>query len=335
MTTLRWGLIGASDIAATALVPAMRALGHQVLAVLSSSSERGRAYAAANDIPSATTDLAELLSGSDVDAVYISTTNDLHHPQTLAAAAAGKHVLCEKPLAMTMVQAREMVAACKAAGVVLATNHHLPAAGTHRAIRRLVSDGAVGKPLAVRVFHAGQLPERLRGWRLTSRERGGGVILDLTCHDASVVRAILGSDALQAAAVAVRQGPWAAATEDAVVTALRYEGDVLVQTHDAFTVPNAATGVQVHGSDGSILATDVMSGEPAGRVVLRTSEGEREVPVPDRRGLYEVTVEAFATAVAGAGRPVVDGADGARALGVALAVREAAESGRTVAVPRV
>jgi 1,5-anhydro-D-fructose reductase (1,5-anhydro-D-mannitol-forming) len=99
MTGLRWALVGASDIAVTRVVPAMRRLGHEVSAVLSTSPERGRVYAAANGIPWATTDLDALLARDDVDAVYISTTNELHHPQTLAAAAAGKHILREKPLA--------------------------------------------------------------------------------------------------------------------------------------------------------------------------------------------------------------------------------------------
>jgi 1,5-anhydro-D-fructose reductase (1,5-anhydro-D-mannitol-forming) len=330
---LRWGLIGASDIAATRIVPAMRRLGHEVSAVLSSSPERGRAYAAANAIPWATTDLDELLA-REVDAVYISTTNELHHRQALAASAAGKHVLCEKPIALSVEEAWEMIAASRAAGVVLATNHHLPAAGTHRAIRRLVAEGAVGQPLAVRVFHAVHLPERLQGWRLTGQGRGAGVILDVTSHDAAALRAILGRDAVEAAAVAVRQGPWAAVAEDAVVSALRYEGEVLVQTHDAFTVAFAGTGLEVHGSEGSIVATDVMTQDPAGRVMLRDRSGEREMPVPDRRDLYEVALEAFAAAVVGAARPLVDGVDGAQALAVALAVKEAAESGRTVAVAR-
>jgi 1,5-anhydro-D-fructose reductase (1,5-anhydro-D-mannitol-forming) len=334
VTGLRWGLVGASDIAATRILPAMRNLGHEARSVLSSSPERGRAYAAANGIPESTTDLAALLASTEIDAVYISSTNELHHGQTLAAAAAGKHVLCEKPLALSLDDAWEMVAASEAAGVVLATNHHLPAAGTHRAIRELVSAGAVGKPLAVRVFHAVRLPEHLQGWRLTAKGRGGGVILDITCHDAAAVRAILGSDAQEAAALAVRQGPWSAPSEDAVVSALRYEGDVLVQTHDAFTIAFAGTGLQVHGTEGSILATDVMTQEPVGRVVLRTSAGEREVPPPDRRDLYEVALEAFERAVRGEGRPLVDGVDGARALAVALAVKEAAESGRTVTVYR-
>jgi 1,5-anhydro-D-fructose reductase (1,5-anhydro-D-mannitol-forming) len=90
----------------------------------------------------------------------------------------------------------------------------------------------------------------------------------------------------------------------------------------------------VHGSEGSIVATGVMTQDAGGRVMLRDGSGEREVPVPDRRDLYEVALEAFAASVGGAGRPLVDGGDGAHALAVALAVKEAAESGRTVAVAR-
>jgi 1,5-anhydro-D-fructose reductase (1,5-anhydro-D-mannitol-forming) len=88
----------------------------------------------------------------------------------------------------------------------------------------------------------------------------------------------------------------------------------------------------VHGSEGSIVGTDVMTQDPVGRVVLRTEAGEREVEPPDRRDLYEVAIEAFAAAVGGSGRPLVDGFDGVRALAVALAVKEAAESGRTVPI---
>jgi 1,5-anhydro-D-fructose reductase (1,5-anhydro-D-mannitol-forming) len=332
VSRLRWGLIGASNIAAWRVIPALRALGHEAAGVMSSSAERGRAFAAENGIDWSTTDIQELVGRDDVDAVYISTTNQLHRPQTLVAAAAGKHVLCEKPLAMTLEDAWEMVDTCTRANVTLAANHHLPAAGTHRLLRQLVADGAIGEPVAVRVFHAGLLPERLRGWRISSPERGGGVILDVTSHDAAAVYAILQREPVEAAAVAVRQGPWDARAEDAVVAALRYEGDVLVQTHDAYTVPHAGSGLEVHGSEGSIIATDVMTGEPVGRVVLRTRSGEHEVDPPDRRSLYEVALDAFAAAVRGEGRPVVDGVDGTRALAVALAVKRAAVERKAVPI---
>jgi 1,5-anhydro-D-fructose reductase (1,5-anhydro-D-mannitol-forming) len=331
MSALRWGLVGASDIAATRMIPAMRRVGHEVSAVYSSSPERAAAYATANAIDDTASRLDVLLSRDDVDAVYISTTNELHHEQTLAAAAAGRHVLCEKPLALSMPEAWSAVAACEAAGVVLAANHHLPGAATHREIRRLVADGAIGQPLAARVFHAVRLPERLRGWRLRQPGAGAGVILDITCHDASVTNALLGTPE-QAAAIAVRQGPWDAAVEDAAMAVIRYQGHVLAQTHDAFTIDYAGTGLEVHGTDASIIATNVMTQDPIGTVLLRDSSGTREIAIPDRPDLYDLVLTAFAAAVDEEEQPTVSGVEGARAVAVALAVQEAATSGRAVPI---
>ena len=329
MTTLRWGLIGASDIAATRIIPAMRRLGHQVAGVSSLTENRAAEYAHQNQIPYATSDVDLLVSRDDIDAVYISTINRLHYQHTLTAAAAGKHVLCEKPVAMNLTDAWSMVRACDAAAVTFGVNHHLPCAATHREIRRLVAGGAVGQPLGVRVFHAVQLPERLATWRLTDPAAGGGVPLDITVHDAAVVNRLLRRP-LKATALGVRQGPWDAAMDDAIMSVLRYEGNVLVQTHDAFTVRYAGTGLEVHGTEGSLVARDVMTQDPAGSVLLRNSGGERELAVPGRRDLYEVSLEEFARAVEEKTEPAVTGADGARALAVALAVQEAASSGRQI-----
>jgi 1,5-anhydro-D-fructose reductase (1,5-anhydro-D-mannitol-forming) len=333
--TLRWGLIGASDIASTRIIPAMRRLGHEPIAVLSSSPVHGTEFAVDNEIGLSYTSPDAMLDRPDVDAVYISTTNELHAQHAIAAAAAGKHVLCEKPLATSIQDACAIVSACAQAGVVLATNHHLPAAGTHRKARELIRQGAIGKPLAVRVFHAVMLPNRLAGWRLMNPERGGGVILDITCHSAAAIHAILGAEALEVAAVACSQGEWGARAEDAVITAMRFPADVIVQTHDAFTVGYAGTGLEVHGSEGSIIAREVMTQDPIGSLHLRDRHGEREIEMIDRRDLYDVTLEAFEGAVRGRSAPVVDGHAGLQAFAVAMAVKEAAETGRTVAVDAV
>jgi 1,5-anhydro-D-fructose reductase (1,5-anhydro-D-mannitol-forming) len=331
MTTLRWGLIGASDIAATRIIPAMRRLGHQVTGVWSTTGEHAAEYARQHQIPYFTSSIDLLVSRADIDAVYVSTINRAHCSHTLSAAAAGKHVLCEKPVAMNLTDAWSMVRACDAAGVVFGVNHHLPCAATHREIRRLVAAGAVGQPLSVRVFHAVRLPERLATWRLTDPAAGGGVPLDITVHDAAVVNRLLGQP-LSAVALGVRQGPWDAAVDDAIMSVLQYEGNVLAQTHDAFTVQYAGTGLEVHGTDGSIFGKDVMTQDPLGSVFLRDSSGERELDIPDRRDLYDVALEAFARAVEEKTEPAVTGVDGVRALAVALAVQEAAHSGSRVQI---
>jgi len=330
MTTMRWGLVGASDIAETRMVPAMRRLGHDVVAVASGSAERAATYADRNGISVSGT-VADILARDDIDAVYISSTNEHHRPQTELAAAAGKHVLCEKPLALSLEDGQAMVDACARAGVTLATNHHLPGSGIHRTIRRLVADGAVGRILAVRVHHAVLLPARLRGWRLGS-PAGGGVTMDITCHDASVLNPLLGALPADIVALAATQGPWGAAAEDAVMSTLRYADGTLVQTHDAFTIAYAPTGLQVLGSDGTIESAGAFIQDPLGTILLRDASGERAVEPEDRGDLYEINVAAFAAAVRGDGTPTSTGVDGLRAVQVALAVREAAASGRRVSI---
>ncbi len=330
--SLRWGLVGASTIAREWIIGAIRAQpGNEVVAVLSTDTRRGTDFARAQGIPSSHTDLATLLANPDVGAVYISTTNELHKMQTLAAAAAGKHVLCEKPLALSLADAREMVAACAQAGVVLATNHHLRNAATHRKIRELIRAGAIGKPLFARIFHAVYLPPHLQGWRLHNPGAGGGVILDITCHDADTLRFLLDAEAVEAAALSQQAALASGDLEDGVMAVLRFDNGVLAQLHDAFTVKHAGTGLEVHGTEGSIAARDVMTQRPAGDIVLRNASGETAVPV-EHENLYVRALRAFNTAVAGQGQPSASGEDGVRSLAVALAVQEASRTGRRVAI---
>jgi 1,5-anhydro-D-fructose reductase (1,5-anhydro-D-mannitol-forming) len=332
MPQLRWGLIGASTIAREWVLDAIRAQpGNDVSAVLSTDAGRGADFARAQGIASSHTDLARLLSDPSIDAVYVSTTNELHKPQVLAAAAAHKHVLCEKPLALTLADAREMVAACGQAGVVLATNHHLRNAATHRKIRELIRSGAIGKPLFARVFHAVFLPPHLQGWRLHKPEAGGGVILDITSHDADTLRFLLDAEPVEAVALAQHGALASRGLEDGVMAVLRFDNGVLAQLHDAFTVKHARTGLEVHGSEGSIAARDVMTQRPVGEIVLRSASGEAAVAV-EHENLYVRALRAFNAAVAGQGQPSASGEDGVKSLAVALAVQEAARTGRSVEV---
>lgn len=330
---LNWGLIGASDIAQTLMIPALRRMNQGILGLASNNADHASDFAARNEIPSQDGDfgLGRLLENPSIDAVYISSTNEHHLAHAEAAAAAGKHVLCEKPLSVDLDSARQIVAACDAHGIVLGVNHHLPAAGTHRAVRKLVRDGAIGRVLSANVRHTSLLPERLRGWRLSDRP-GAGVVMDLSCHDASVVNPLLGTRALETIAMTVRQGRWETATEDASAAVIRYEDDVLVRFHDAFTTPHTPTYLEVHGEVGSIVAPDVMTPEPIGTVLLRTARGETEVDVPDRRHTYDITIEHFARAVGGDGRPVVDGRDAVNALAVCQSILDSARTGTLVPV---
>jgi 1,5-anhydro-D-fructose reductase (1,5-anhydro-D-mannitol-forming) len=323
-----WGLIGASTIAREWMIAAIRAQpGHEVVALLSSDASRAAAFAEEHGIGRVYTELINLLADPGVDVVYISTTNELHATQAIAAAEAGKHVLCEKPLALDLSDAQAIVDACQMAGVVLGTNHHLRHAASHQAIRRLVREGAIGTPLYARVFHAVKLPPHLQGWRVQRPDAGGGVVLDITVHDADTLRFILGAEPIEATAMVRGDGP----VEDGVMAVLRFDNGTLVQLHDAFNVAHAGTGIEIHGSAGSIIGRDVMTQRPIGEVRLRNASGERVVPLQPHN-LYKQAVATFARAMRGEGAPEASGEDGVRSLAVALAVLESARSGYRVAV---
>jgi 1,5-anhydro-D-fructose reductase (1,5-anhydro-D-mannitol-forming) len=327
----KWGLIGASTIAHEWVIDAIRAVGGEIVSVMSTNAERGAKYAADHKIGKSVTNLSDLLGDAEVEAVYISTTNELHHEQVLAAAKAGKHILCEKPLATSIENAREMVRAAKAAGVIMATNHHLRGASSHRVIRDAIAAGKIGTPMSARICHAGYLPKHLQGWRLEKPQAGGGAILDLTVHDTDALRFVLGDDPVEVVALDQHGGMAKSGLEDAAMTSLRFKSGLIAQFHDGFTTPFAVTGLEVHGTEGSLIGSHNMTQKPIGRVVLRNAEGETELTL-DGGNLYERTLKAFDAAIAGTGKPLCSGEDGLWSLATGLAVMKSAATGTKVAV---
>lgn len=323
---MKWALVGASTIAAQYVIRAIRAQRDgEVLRLVSGSQERGAQYARDHGIAAAGTNLAAALADPDIDAVYVSSTNEKHFRQAMAAIAAGKHVLCEKPLAMTLADARTMVAAAEEAGVTFATNHHLRCSGSHRAVRSLIAEGRIGRVLSLRLFHAVHLPEHLRGWRINDAAAGGGVIPDITVHDADVARFLLGEDPETVVAQMNTSG-LGEGVEDSAMSVWTMPSGAMVMSHESFTHPFAGSGLEVHGTDGSIFARGVMTQEPVGEIDLVTAAGREPIAFPGH-DLYAVSVAEFERAARGEGRPAASGWDGVKSLAVALAVREAASTG--------
>ena len=327
MTNLRWGLIGASDIAATSIIPAIRAHGSTVGAVFSRSAARGAEYAEKHEIPKSFDDLHGLLSDG-VDAVYVSTTNERHHEETLEAAAAGKHVLCEKPLALSLDAAADMVRACRTAGVVMATNHGRRHDGGLRAAREVVRSGRLGTIISARTSNAVELPERLRGWRLTDVSAGAGVVLDLVVHEADTLRFVLDQDPVQVTALTGSHGMASGEVEDEVMGVLRMGSGLLASYACSFITPCGHVGLDVNGTEASLSVQRVPGHEPT--AVLRHRSGHEDIPLPEGEPLGHATVRAFEAAVRGEGEPTASGEDGLRSLAVALASLESARSRQTV-----
>ncbi|HVZ43536.1 MAG TPA: Gfo/Idh/MocA family oxidoreductase [Ramlibacter sp.] len=328
---LRWGLVGSSSVAATHMIPAIRDLcGHEIVAVMSRDRERGAAFAKAHGIAQAVTSIEELLA-LPLDAVYISSTNELHAAQAIACARAGRHVLCEKPIALTLEDAQAVVDAARKAGVVLATNHHIRNAAAVIELRSALQQGLVGDLLSVRIANSFALPANLQGWRVDS-PTGGGAILDVGVHMADSLRFILDREPLEIWGTmnSVRLGK--PGVDDNAMAVVRLEGDLFASLHVGFATPFAQRVWEFLGSRGTLVATNPNIPTPGAQLVLRDAHGTRELPFV-HRNLYEGTVRHFASAVSGEGRPAATGEDGVRSLAFALAWIESARAGRSVRIP--
>jgi 1,5-anhydro-D-fructose reductase (1,5-anhydro-D-mannitol-forming) len=224
-----------------------------------------------------------------------------------------------------------MVAACRKAGVVIGTNHHLRNAGTHRAMHEAIAAGRIGKPLFARVFHAVFLPQALQGWRIKSADAGGGVVMDITVHDADTLRFVLGEDPVEVTALLQSAGMGEGGIEDGAMGVIRFKSGLLAQFHDAFTTAHARTGFEVHGTEGSLIGTNCMTQRPIGEVVLRRADGEANLAI-DHADLYVRSVGAFVKAVAGEGKPAATGKDGLWSLATALAALKSGQDRRAVRI---
>ncbi len=205
MTTVRWGILSTADIGMTKVTPAIQAAENcEVVAIASRDRARAAAAAAELGIPAAYGTYEELLAADDIDAVYIPLPNDLHAEWTVKAAGAGKHVLCEKPLALSAPEAEEMVRACERAGVKLAEafmyRHH----PTWVEAVRLLRNGAIGELQGVQSWFSyyNDDPENIRN----RPENGGGAIMDIGCYNINASRMLFDAEPVRIEA-AVRRDP--------------------------------------------------------------------------------------------------------------------------------
>jgi predicted dehydrogenase len=205
MDTVRWGVLSTADIGMEKVTPAIQQADNcEVVAIASRDQARADAAAARLGIPKAYRSYEALLADDGIDAVYIPLPNNLHAEWAMQAAAAGRHVLCEKPLAMDAAQAAEIVEACDAAGVKLAEafmyRHH----PTWVEAVRLIDRGVIGELQAVQSWFSyfNDDPSNIRN----RTENGGGALMDIGCYNINLSRMLFHAEPTRVEA-AVRRDP--------------------------------------------------------------------------------------------------------------------------------
>jgi len=309
MREVNWGLIGAGDIVrkrvARALADAPRSA---LVAVARAQADRAEAFAATIGARRWYASTAELVADADIDAVYIATPVHLHAAQTVAAAEAGKHVLCEKPMAMSVAECDRMIDACRAHGVSLGVayyRHFYPAVAR---IKAILASGEIGAPVVAQIEAFERFdprPDDPRAWLLDPARSGGGPMMDFGCHRIEVLLNLFGSVTRASGKTTI--AAFDRRVEDTAAAVLEFERGplaTLVVTHAASEPRDTVT---IFGTRGSIRVGVLNAGD----VTVTTADGRtRAESHPPAPNLHQPLVEDFVEALAAGRPPAVPGEAG-------------------------
>jgi predicted dehydrogenase len=302
---VRWGLIGCGDIARKRVAPALSESPHsELVAVSRANRDLLDEFADAFGVPNRVADWREVAASDDIDAVYIATPVNLHAAQTIAAAESGKHVLCEKPMAMNVAECERMIAAADANGVKLGIAYYRHFYPVVRRMKELIDSGEIGKPVVAQVnafewFNPSQ--SNPRAWLLNPVISGGGPMFDFGCHRIQLLLHLLGPiktvRAVRATALFQRE------VEDTASASFEFTCGAIANVTVSHAVMEPRDSVTIWGSEGSI-ATEVLN---EGRLVVRTRDKERfEIHEP-ARNIHQPLIQDFIRAVIDEHQPLVAG----------------------------
>lgn len=299
MSKLRIGILGAARIATPFITGAKLSARAEVVAVASRDASRAKTFADAHGVPRALT-YEQLLATKEIDAVYIPLPNSLHAHWSIAAARAGKHVLCEKPLALSEAEAIEMFAAADAAGVVLLEGYPFLFQPQTLEIERRIQAGEIGQVQTIFATCGFTLsnPDDFR----FDPSMGGGALLDAGCYPVSLIRQITGDRPIRVTATA----QWHRGVDQTLAATLRFANGTLAQLSCSFATGLMRTAV-IAGSDG-IIETDysnhtIRSAAPSFSL-RRGSDWRRpaESIAVAREDGFRLEIEAFAAMIDGSER---------------------------------
>ena len=343
---IRWGVIGSGGIALRRTIPEgiVPAANAELVAVYdihaAVNQEVGRKFGAA-----AVASVAELLA-TDVEAVYVATPAHLHYQQVLGCAQAGKHVLCEKPLGMSVAEAEGMLGASKEAGVQLGAAFMMRFHCQHQAALKIVQEGKLGKPVYGRAQLSCWYPPIQGAWRQDPALGGGGSLIDMGGHSIDLLEMFFGPVVKVSCFINNTVQPYQ--PEDSAVAMLWFANGALATVDTFFCIPDEASRnvLELYGSLGSILAEGTIGQGSQGRMTAqlkreitgydaqqaREAEGGFAI-TPEPVNTYRAEIEEFSQALLERRPSLLTGEPGLRSQQVLAACYESARSGRAVTLP--
>jgi predicted dehydrogenase len=344
MDRIRWAVLGAGGIARRRTIP--EGIIPAPDAVLTAVYDPACGEEVASQFGAKACRSEDELLAEPCDAVYVATPVHLHCEQVIRAAAAGRHVLCEKPLGLSPAQAERMVAACEQSKVKLGVGLLMRFHACHREAQRLVREGRLGRPILGRAQLSCWYPPIEGAWRQDPASGGGGSLMDMGCHCIDLLEMLLGPTRRVFCSTGRLVHDYR--SEDTAVVLLEFASGARGVVDTLFNVPDSSSRnrLEVYGSAGSLL-TEGTIGQGAAGTLQWLSEAEQDQdynPLQQRAGgngtllspppvnTYRAQIEAFSAAVRNNTAPPVDGRHGLWNQRIVAACYESARTGSPVTI---
>lgn len=311
MQKVKWGVIGAGGIADRRTLPGMMLSDKcELVAVMEVNEEQSKALAQKYNAKHAYTTADELLSNEEIEAVYIASPVKFHKDQVIAAAKAGKHVLCEKPIAVQMADSASAQAACEDAGVLAAAGFMMRYHSLHRKMREIVTSGKLGQVVSCRAQMNCWYPDIPGNWRQQKAQSGGGALMDLGIHCIDLLEYILDSKCQSVMAMCDTK-TFAYDIEDSANVMLKLQNGAVAYVDTNFNIPDDAVTcrLEIMGTKGSIIAENTISQVESGTLTCRfidqgaynamqdRTETQVETFLPEDGNMYTKELDSFSESI--------------------------------------
>jgi len=350
---VQWGVIGCGGIAARRTIPEFvkMASNAEIASVMDVDPSRAADVAARFNVPHHCTSETELLD-RDIQAVYIATPQDCHCRQVVQAAKAGKHILCEKPIAISLAEVDQIEAACREAGVKFMLGFCMRFNVYNRKVREIFQVGGIGQMVMGRAQLTCWYPPIKGAWRQDVSRSHGGALIDMGTHCLDLLEWISGSTIVEVAAFQdLLTHAYPTRIEDTSTVLLRFSNGAHGIVDNYFNVPDAAAQdtLELYGTKGAIICHGTIGQDPTGSMFsilqpqetgyqanqLRNVEVARQEYRLEGIGLYGQMIEALSQSILEDTEPPIGVKEGRHSVAVTLAAYKAAHERRVVRVDEI
>jgi len=344
---VKWGVIGAAGIADRRTLPGlMQAKNAELVAVMEVNMELAERIRAKYNAKRAYDNVDDLLKDEEVEAVYIASPVAFHKEQAIKAAKAKKHILIEKPIALTAKDGEEVLEVCKNEGVLIAAGFMMRFHAYHQKMKEIIESGKLGKVVSCRGQLTCWYPDIPGAWRQTKSTSGGGALMDMGVHCIDLIQYITGGRAKKVAGLIGTQ-TFKYEVEDSASIIFELDNGAFCYVDSYFNIPDAAAKcrLEIYGTKGSMLAEGTIGQVEGGKLDVLISDdtlgynaqqdrvdvSPMEVKV-EFGNMYTKEIESFSDSILNGRKIEVPIEDALQVQRVVEAAYESAETGKFVAL---